>query len=254
MLSGALLYGSLILLALLLGLMSRLWLKAFRNARRRPKIPLRDVLTLVGFGLTTLAVASVFALHLSWTSASVSLRLGYEGVRVLAILIFWPLVAGLLITPFGSGRYRWLGVGASVVIGVWYLFLSVAVGISGGGAPLARHPTKFLIPAGYVGWVEVKYGRKGQPPLPMERGTYICKIPANATLATSSPLEGGWARDEYVYYSMDGRERPLPQTNWGEGGMIWGEAIGGPTDGPVSEWFYVGTEDQFRKSKAPDTP
>ncbi len=122
------------------------------------------------------------------------------------------------------------------------------------GAPIARHPTKFLIPQNYVGWVEVKYGDANAPALQMKNGTFICKIPEDGLLGTSSPLEGGWAKDEYFYYSQDGSVHALKDTGWGFGGMIWGGSVewqqtaNGSKSRQVAEYFYVGTEEQFHRA------
>ena len=173
-------------------------------------------------------------------------------IRILALLLFWLTLVGLVLCAVGVGRIRWLGFGTSLVTGLWWLSLSVDAAISM-GAPIARHPTKFLIPQGYVGWVKIEYGESA-PPLEMSNGVYICRIPASGILQTSSSLEVGWAKDEYFYYSEDGSLRSLPDTGWGGGGMIWGgntesQLIGnGIRPARFSENFYVGREDQYHKN------
>ena len=88
--------------------------------------------------------------------------------------------------------------------GLWWLSLGMGTVISGGVAPLVRHPFKFLIPENYVGWVEVKYGVATAPELQMDHGTRLARISSNGTLVTSSTIEQGWAKDRYFYYSEDG--------------------------------------------------
>lgn len=122
-----------------------------------------------------------------------------------------------------------------------------------------RRPDRYLIPQGYVGWVIVEYNAKGAPPLPLEEGHDLCKIPRDGRLETSSSLEDGWASDEFFYISAKGRQ-VIKRTGWGEGGMIWG---GSTSDGSVgigtdkgmktvhtspTETFFVGTEQQFQKA------
>jgi Family of unknown function (DUF6843) len=253
MLSGAWLFGSIFLLGLWFVLMLKRFLSLVAetksNQGRRP----RALLTVIGFGLSTLAVGAVLALHLTWVLPGVSQRLGINGIRIFFILIFWPALLGLLAGLPGSGKVRWLGVGSSVMMGMWLVYLAVASGIAM-GPPLARHPTRFLIPNGYVGWVKVEYGESGAPPLRMVAGKYICRIPDDAELRTSSPLEYGWSRDEYVYYSNDGSERTLPLSGWGGGGMIWGGFTSGSNGDQITESFFVGTERQFQKSEPPPRP
>ena len=75
----------------------------------------------------------------------------------------------------------------------------------------------------------------------VNNGTLVCRIPDSGLLDTSSPLEEGWAKDEYFYYSKDGAMHALKSTGWGHGGLIWGE-----TNSTTEQFFFVGTEEQFR--------
>jgi hypothetical protein len=77
----------------------------------------------------------------------------------------------------------------------------------------------------------------------MDRGTVICRIPDSGLLHTSSPLEGGWAKDEYFYYSTDGSVRALKDTGSGHGGMIWGGS-----NSAIDEYFYIGSEGQYHNA------
>ena len=255
MISGRPLVYLLILLAAWFSLLcGALWQVLRRPLARGP----RTYLTVVGLGCSTMAVGALLVLHLSWLSVVSSQRLGEGGIRILALLLFWPTLAGFVLSIAGSGRMRFLGVGTCLATGFWWFFLAISAGISM-GAPIARYPTRFLIPKGYVGWVKVKYGETA-PPLEMSDGTYICRIPANGILATSSRLEDGWAKDEYFYYSDNDSLEALPDTGWGGGGMIWAGNVGWeqPQDGSrpmrVAQSFYVGREDQYRRSEthAPD--
>ncbi|HEX5708275.1 MAG TPA: hypothetical protein VFX96_13310 [Pyrinomonadaceae bacterium] len=122
-----------------------------------------------------------------------------------------------------------------------------------------RRPSRYLIPDGFVGWVKIYYKVKDAPPLPFEDGAYLFKIPASGVLKTSSSMEYGWASDEYFYYSDDAR-RPLKETGWGEGGMIWAghngsretAQMGQSTDEIPEEnktyysGFFVGTEAEYK--------
>jgi hypothetical protein len=105
-----------------------------------------------------------------------------------------------------------------------------------------------LIPNGYVGWVRIDFKIKHSSALPVEDGYYLVKLPTQGHIQTSSDIEYGWATDEYYYYS-NGKREVLASTGWGEGGMIWGQFNGsrqGP-DEPPYQYFFVGTEEQFKE-------
>jgi hypothetical protein len=248
-----------ILLTAWLVLLYRTWWKLLRTpppeSERRTT---RDYLTISGIGSSAVAVGVLLALHLSWISVGISQHLGIAAIKILSLLLFWPTLAGLVLSAAGAGRIRWLGVGTSLITGLWWLSLSVGAAISMGAPPIVRHPTKFLIPQGYVGWVKIEHG-EGGPPLEMSNGIYICRIPTSGILQTSSMLEDGWAKDEYFYYSEDGSLRTLPDTGWGGGGMIWGGntefqlAGNGIRPKRFSENFYVGREDQYHKNVSRQT-
>jgi len=119
------------------------------------------------------------------------------------------------------------------------------------GAPMSRHPVKYLIPEGYIGWVKIKHGEDASP-LKLLNGKFVCQIPPDGVLNTSSQLEDGWAKDEYFYYSDQGSLRELRNTGWGGGGMIWAaHSEWQDTSKParVTESFYVGTEDQYHRNE-----
>jgi hypothetical protein len=181
-------------------------------------------------------------------------RLGESYIRVLAFLLFWPALAGFILCVIGSGRKRLLGIGTSLVTGIWWLSLAVSAGISM-GATLARHPIKFFIPEGYVGPAEIHYGDPNAPSMPLQNGTVICRIPESGILRTSSLIEDGWAKDEYFYYSATGSLRPLRETGRGQGGMIWNEEVSYKLEGNEKrpkeflKSFYVGTEEKYRHNE-----
>jgi uncharacterized protein DUF6843 len=125
------------------------------------------------------------------------------------------------------------------------------------GCEQQRRPSRYLIPDGYVGLVSIEYRVKGAPPLPIEDGFYLVKLPPGGLLKTSSAIEYGVAKDEYYYYSGATR-RPLKQTGWSEGGMIWDGHISGPPQSndpafarvpwDAAKGFFVGTEVQLKES------
>jgi len=146
---------------------------------------------------------------------------------------------------------RFFGLGTSLIVGLWWLSFVMTAAISMGPS-MARQPTKFLMPDGYVGWIEIRYGKPSAPALPVVNGELICRIPQESLVDTSSLVEGGWAKDEYLYYSPVGSTFALKETGWGSGGMIWGgshewKQVQDRSDrARVDEYFFVGTEEQYR--------
>jgi hypothetical protein len=239
--TGVWLYPILILLAVWFGFLFRIFWKLLRI----PKLQtgryeaLRSHLTVVGMGFATVAVGALLLLHLTWVSVELSQYLGSTAIRILSLLLFIPTVLGFLFSAIGSGRIRFLGVGTCLLTGYWW-FGFVVVAAFSMASSIARHPTRFLIPEGYIGWVEVKYGEPNVPGFSMDKGTLVCRIPDSGLLVTSSVMKEGWAKDEYFYYSKNDSVRALKDTGWGLGGMIWGG-----TNSKDEEYFYVGTEEQY---------
>jgi hypothetical protein len=140
----------------------------------------------------------------------------------------------------------------------WGLAVLLAVVVAhGSGCEQQRRPSRYLIPDGYVGWATIEFKVSGTPALPIEDGFYLVKFPPSGLLKTSSAIEYGVAKDEYYYYSGTKR-RPLKETGWSEGGMIWAGHISGPprSNDPAfakvpwdaAEGFFVGTEVQLKES------
>jgi len=217
--------------------------KAYRTGKSGGR---RYYMTIGGLGCAGVAVGALFALHVTWISADLSQGLGVGTIRILALLLFWSTLIGLVLNTGGIGRIRFFGLATCLATGLWWFMLAIGSGISM-GAPVARHATKFLIPNGYIGWIKIEYGRNATP-LEVSKGKYICRIPASGVLATSSPLEEGWANDEYFYYSEDGSTEVLPDTGWGGGGMIWAGSVSNDSSNARQfvQSFYVGKEDQYR--------
>jgi len=245
--SGRPLVLVLVLLAAWLSLLCRVTWKAYRTRESGVR---RNHLTIAGLGCSAVAVGALLALHLSWISTDLSQGLGVGTIRILALLLFWPTLVGLVLNIGGTGRVRFFGIATCLATGLWWFTLATGSAISM-GAPIARHPTRFLIPKAYIGWIKIEYGRNA-PPLEMSNGKYICRIPASGVLATYSPLEEGWAKDEYLYYSEDGSTEALRNTGWGGGGMIWAGSvtIDSPGGKRLTETFYVGSEDQYHRNES----
>ena len=147
--------------------------------------------------------------------------------------------------PAGTQRSARIGVAIFTVA----ILAGLTVWLTAGARHSGRHPSRFLIPEGYVGWVRVEFEVSGAPPVPLEGGEYQFKLPASGVLRTSSTEEFGWAKDRYFYYS--GKEtRPLPDSGAEGTRFIWGN-INGEGSGVQGkrkyEEFFVGTEQQFKQ-------
>jgi hypothetical protein len=254
-LSGRLLWAVLILLSAWLGFLCRTLGKMIKGTPTGRPREAQNYLTIAGLVSSIVAVGALLGFHLSWISAEISQHLGIASIRILFFVLLWPTLAGLFLCLSGTGPARWLGVATCLGTGLWCMTLSFGTAISMGAPPIARHPTRFLVPQGYVGWIKIKHGDGGLP-LPISNGVFVCRIPVSGTLQTSSPREDGWAQDEYFYYSADGSFRALAETGWGEGGMIWASGRewqatdNGSMPTRFTEKFYVGSEDQYRKNES----
>src|ERR1700693_288576 len=66
-----------------------------------------------------------------------------------------------------------------------------------------RHstPERWIISAGHVGWLRLDYSVKGAPPLPLEHGRYVVRMPLSGRMATSTVNEP--SVDDNEYYVQD---------------------------------------------------
>ncbi len=55
-----------------------------------------------------------------------------------------------------------------------------------------RRPARFLIPAGFKGWVKIDFQVSNTKPLPVEDGRWLFNLDSAGHLQTSSPLDGAW--------------------------------------------------------------
>jgi Family of unknown function (DUF6843) len=150
------------------------------------------------------------------------------------------------------GIGNWLSVRGSALgslVGDWRqllrvgILVSVVLSICTCEGP-KRTPIRYLIPEGYVGWIEIDYEVATGVPPGREGKFEVFRIPANGHLDTSARYEEGWASDEHYYYSARGERRRLPQTISGRGGMVWGGHNGQSGGGPEYMREFIGTEAQ----------
>ena len=114
-----------------------------------------------------------------------------------------------------------------------------------------RSPERFLIPAGFTGWVRVDFRQPSAPPLPLEDGHRVLKLARDGTLKTSSEVRPGRGDDEFFYYSGEQRTH-LSNAGVCKGGMIWGvETLVEDRSSIPFVRFFVGPEDQYRHEVDP---
>jgi hypothetical protein len=136
---------------------------------------------------------------------------------------------------------------AAAIIGLPLLIAAVVFGPTAFDLVFHRRPPeRFLIPAGYTGWVRVEFRQKGAPPLPTEDGRRLLKVNAQGLLQTSSDLQPGHGKDDFFYYAGE-RRTPLSNAGVCKGGMVWQieTMVDESTSTPFTR-FFVGTEDQYR--------
>jgi hypothetical protein len=144
---------------------------------------------------------------------------------------------------------------ALVVVAIFGLPALIAAAVFGPAAfDLAFHhrpPERFLVPAGYKGWVRIYFRQKDAPPLPSENGRLLLKLDTQGTLRTSSDPLTGHGNDDFFYYSTD-RRTPLSNAGVCKGGMVWQiqTLVEEPTSTPFVR-FFVGTEDEYRQAVDP---
>jgi hypothetical protein len=107
--------------------------------------------------------------------------------------------------------------------------------------------SRYLIPSGYKGTIQVEYGVKDAPPLPLEHGRYLIKIPSSGILRTSTALpEGVHDPEDFYYVSGNTRvllhvkDEPYPVGTTPPQAMVRGGGVGVSGDGPVTQDWEIG--------------
>ena len=187
--------------------------------------------------------------------SSTQMILPYTAIVLLVVATLYSTIVSF--RRADAGKRTWVfpeatNRSARIVVGGLTLALltGLAVWLGVGARNSTRPASRFLIPDGYTGWVRIEFEVQGAPPLPMEGGEYILKIPPDGLLRTSSAEQYGWAKDHYYYYSAQA-VHPLPDS--GSAALIWGKINGegsGASGKRKYEELFVGTEQQF-KSQVP---
>ena len=112
------------------------------------------------------------------------------------------------------------------------------------------HRSRFLVPDGYSGWLELEYGVKdGAAPI-TEDGIRVFKFPASGLLKASGPGPEPGAEDDFEYFSEIGSQRQIPIDYALGKGMVWGKYQGFKAGVPSLYGFFVGTEEQYKRHQS----
>lgn len=110
---------------------------------------------------------------------------------------------------------------------------------------LTRTPLRYLIPAGYVGWIQIDYDVATGAAVEREGKYIVLRIPANGHLVTATHFEAGAAADEYYYYDARGERRRFLANFVRADRLVWGEHVGQSGGGPQFEREFIGAEKQY---------
>ncbi len=110
-------------------------------------------------------------------------------------------------------------------------------------------PVVWELPAGYQGWVVVRYLDATCPPLPVRGIFLVVSVPPSGRVCMASTgLLDVWRGHSYVYLHPDGTRTPIPGTpSPGEVGIRDKTA----DHDAQEERFFVGTEVQLRGGGGP---
>lgn len=107
----------------------------------------------------------------------------------------------------------------------------------------------YVLPDGYTGWVEIRYGQKDSPPLIREGKKYVHLIPRTGVLNTSdSPTSGAMT---FYYLDEQGNRKSIGIDMIRAQTMETKEAAtpNGATEQVSVNVFFVGTEQQWNDAK-----
>lgn len=113
-----------------------------------------------------------------------------------------------------------------------------------------RRNETYLLPDHFHGWVQIAYGMKGQPPLPIEHGAYLLDFTHSSSIKTSTPFEAGWAHCNYDFL-REGKRVELDKILVGFGYNSSANTYAGDgsivSKGPETLAQFFGTKAEFDK-------
>jgi hypothetical protein len=112
-----------------------------------------------------------------------------------------------------------------------------------------KKASRFLIPAGYVGWLLLEFNVKNAPVVQEESGVNIFTFPSSGRLRTASPGPVDRAAHGYFYYTDDNSVSAVPLDYRNGKGMVWGEYSGSAKGEPCMFGFFVGSHEEYEKRR-----
>ncbi|WP_273131304.1 DUF6843 domain-containing protein [Bacillus weihaiensis] len=102
-------------------------------------------------------------------------------------------------------------------------------------------PKSYLIPMGYTGWVKVQYEDGPINTSTSKPDEY--RVNKDGIAITHDPhIHEGWATNHYYYVDQEGKRTKLVP-----GKMVHGTSSGMEQGGETTEYFFIGTSEQFEK-------
>lgn len=99
----------------------------------------------------------------------------------------------------------------------------------------------YLIPNGFVGWIEIEYGQSSYPIANKINDKNVFEIPSSGVLRISNKEpEYGWAEDEYYFVDSQGNKIKKLKLNRDFFGKQHEES-----NGQLTEKFFVGDKQKF---------
>ncbi len=131
------------------------------------------------------------------------------------------------------------------------LFSSLLLGIAFTSCREHRHPNRYLIPDGYVGWVKTTYNAKDAPSLPRDGNFLVHRFSSTGLIITATFLESGWAKDEFYFYDKNNSLQKIEEEKLIhlQGNTMQNESSGKITN--IEASFFVGTDEQYEKLNPP---
>ncbi|OWR33043.1 hypothetical protein CDO73_00610 [Saccharibacillus sp. O23] len=122
-----------------------------------------------------------------------------------------------------------------------------------------QRPTSvYLIPEGYEGWVQIAFGQKSEPEIPVEDSKEIFTLNEDGKLMTSTPEPSyGAASDEFYYVDGEGKRTeidPNQRIHFQTIGSKNTESGESRSGGTVVIDFFVGDKDRVDEYPKPPIP
>jgi hypothetical protein len=129
----------------------------------------------------------------------------------------------------------------------------LALWIVSAGCGHYRGTQVYEVPAGFVGWVRIKYGDPSCAALPLSEGQAVRRISPSGVLCTNTPFREGWGPNRYFEVGRD--RATIPTSGEPADRRIWSPMTGETSSDAGSyriEVFFVGTWAQHEATPSGD--